>query len=176
LNVASLYYHFPSKTAILEQMLEDYSAGNIKVYDEQTITDILSEDSTIDGILRCLQTSFPKDRVNYFLKVLCVMFQEQLRNPIVGDYMSNHIILRSEQKVRTIIEVLKRLGVVSHDTDPDYWMKVTSSLSYSFAVRMMLGIGDNTPEYTGRRMAEMHRSTFELLLAVSGTGTREGGA
>ena len=151
-------------------MLKDYSAGNIKVFDEQVITDILQKNPTTDGILKCMQTSFPPDRADYFLKVLCVMFQEQLRNPIVRDYMSKHIILRAEMKVRTIIDVLKRLGVVRQDTDPDYWMKITSSISYSFAVRMMLGIGDNMPDFTGRGMAEMHRSTFELLFEKCGTG------
>ena len=169
LNSASLYYHFPSKNAILEQMLEDYSAGNIKVYDEQKITNILRENTTTDGILNCLQTSFPPERAEYYLRVLCVMFQEQLRNPIVRSYMSEHIILRAERKVRTIIDVLKKLGIVHQDTDPDYWMKVTSSLSYSFATRMMLGIGDNAPDFTGNGMAEMHRSTFDLMLEKCGT-------
>jgi len=168
LNSASLYYHFPSKNAILEQMLEDYSAGNLNVYDEQRITGILKENPTTDGILDCLQTSFPSDRAEYFLRVLCVMLQEQFRNPIVRDYISEHIILRAEMKVRTIIDVLKRIGAVRQDTDPDYWTKITSSLSYSFATRMMLGIGDHSPDFTGKGMAEMHRATFDLMLEKCG--------
>jgi len=173
LNTASMYYHFPSKNAILEQMLEDYSAGNINVYDEQKISIILQNNPTIDGVLKCMQTTFPPDRAEYFLDVLCVMLQEQLRNPIVRNYMSCHIILRAEQKVRMIISVLKRLGVLCQDTEPDYWMKITSSLSYSFAIRMMLGIGDNTPDFTGKGMAEMHRYTFELMFGICGTAKAE---
>ena len=174
MNAASLYYHFPSKNAILEQMLEDYSSGNIYVYDEPRITTILQDKPNTEGILDCMQTAFPPDQAMYFLRVLFVMLQEQLRNPIVRDYISEHIIHRAEMKVRTIVEVLKKLGVVRQDTDPDYWMKVTSSLSYAFAIRMMLGIGDNVPSFTGRGMAEMHRQTFDLLLATCGTPPPEG--
>ena len=173
MNAASLYYHFPSKNAILEQMLEDYSEGNIYVYDEQKITGILLADHTTDGILKCMQTTFPPGRAEYFLRVLCVMMHEQLRNPIVRSYMSEHIILRAEKKVETIIGVLKKLGVVRQDTEPDYWMKITSSLSYTFALRMMLGIGDRSHEFSGRGMTEMHRSTFELLLETCGTAKPE---
>ena len=168
-NTASLYHHFPNKNAILEHMLDDYSTGNINVFNEQMVSDILQKDPTIDGILSCLQTSFPPERARYYLSVLCVMLQEQLRNRIVCEYISKHIILRAEAKVFTIIDILKKLGVVRPDTNPDYWMKVTSSLSYAFATRMMLGIGDNSPEYAGMGMTEMHRNTFKLLLETCGT-------
>jgi len=168
LNSASLYYYFSSKGAILEQMLEDYYENNINVFDQQTIKNILQANPTIDGILDCLQTTFPPERAEYFLRVLCVMMQEQLRSPIVRGYISEHIILRAELKVRIIIDTLKNLGVLRQDTDPDYWMKATSSLSYSFATRLMLGIGDNSSDFSGRGMAEMHRYTFSLMLEKCG--------
>ena len=168
-NPASLYYYFPSKNAILEQMLDDYSAGNISLYDDKVIAKTLRKNPTIDGILACMQTSFPKERAEYYLKILCVMLQEQLRNSIAREYISKNIILRAEQKVRVIIETLKELGVLRPDTDYHYWMRVTSSLSYSFAARMMLGIGDNAPGYTGLHMADMLRFTFETMLQLCGT-------
>jgi len=168
-NPASLYHHFLSKNAILEQMLDDYSAGNIDIFNEEVITNILSRDPTTNGIMACLQISFPPDRVEYFLNILCVMLHEQLRNPIVRDFMSTRIIQRAEYKVKTIIEVLKQLGAVRQDTDPDYWMKSTSSFSYSFSARRMLGIGDNSPDYAGMGMAEMMRYQFDLMLEKHGT-------
>ena len=173
-NPASLYHHFPSKIAILEHMLEDYSAGNINLYDEQIINSTLMKNPTIEGIRACLQTSFPPERAMYYLRVLCVMLQEQLRNPIVRDYMCSNIILRAEFKVRTIIEALIRLGVLRPDTDHDYWMKVVSSLSYSFATRMMLGIGDMSDDFTGMGMADLLKETFSLMLdrcGVAGPGS-----
>jgi len=168
-NPASLYHHFMSKNAILEQMLDDYAAGNIDIFNEEVITDILSRDPTTNGIMACLQISFPPDRVEYFLSILCVMLQEQLRNPIVRDFMANRIILRAEYKVKTIIEVLKRLGAIRQDTDPDYWMKSTSSFSYTFSARRMLGIGDNAPDFIGMGMAEMMRRQFDMMLELHGT-------
>ena len=167
-NPASIYTHFPSKNAILEHMLEDYSAGNINLYEESTIRSILRESPNIDGILACMQTSFPEDKAQYYLSVLCVILQEQLRNPIAREYMSENIIHRAEQKVKTIFVVLKELCVIRQDADADYWTKVTSSLSQSFATRMMLGIGDSSRDFTGMGMAELLRQTFTLMLETCG--------
>ena len=163
-NPASLYHHFPSKNAILEQMLEDYSAGNLNLYDEYVIRKTLQESPDVNGVLACMQTTFPKDRAAYFLKVLCVILQEQLRNPIAREYMSKNIISRAEQKVQIVFTVLKELGVIQLDAEPDYWMKVTACISQSFATRMMLGIGDNSPDFVGMGMADMLRCTFTMML------------
>ena len=168
LNTASLYYHFPSKNAILEQMLADYSEGSVNVFDEQEISDILKADPTSDGILKCLQTAFSPDKAEYFLMVLHVMLHEQLRNPFVRSYMSEHIILRTERKIKMVVEALKKHGAISQDSDPDYWMKVSSCISYTFATRMMLGIGDNAPGFSGRGMADLYRYTFDLMLEKTG--------
>ena len=170
LNVASLYYYFPSKNAILEHMMEDYSEINIYRFDEQQIAVILRERPTTDGILACMQTVFPPERAEYSLKVLNVLFQEQLRNPFVRDYVCKHLILRTEQKVKIIIETLKTLGIVRQETDPDYWAKTIACVAYTFAIRMMLGIGDNQPDFKGGGMLEMYRSTFDLMLKESGAG------
>ena len=168
-NPASLYHYFPSKNDILEEMLEDYSSGNLNLYDEQTIKNTLKNSPNLEGILACMQTTFPDDKVEYFLSVLNVILQEQLRNPTARDYMSNKIIKRAEEKVTTIFAVLKELDVIRQDADPDYWMKVTSSLSQSFATRMMLGIGDSSPDFTGMGMASMLKETFILMLDNCGT-------
>jgi len=164
----SIYNHFPSKNAILEQILADYRVGSINFEDEETTTNILKKNPTTEGMIQCLQTIFPPDRAEYFLKILHIMLHEQLRNPFVRSYMSENIILRAERKIRLIIEVMKKLGFIRQDTESDYWMKVISSLSYSFMARMMLGIGDNSPEFTGRGMADMYRFTFDLMLEKCG--------
>ena len=163
-NSASLYNHFQSKNAILEHMLEDYTQFNIDVFGEKNILLTLRDDPTADGILSCLTTTFPPDRMEYYLKVLCVLLQEQLRNPVVRKYMSEQIILRSELHLKIIFEALKTLGVIRQDADPDYWAKITSCLFYSFATRSMLGIGDSAPDFTGMGMQEMLHNTFNLML------------
>jgi AcrR family transcriptional regulator len=165
---SSLYNHFPSKGAILEHMLEDYSKYNTDVFAKRDIGQILCANPTSEGILACLQLSFPPDKQDYFLKILCVLLQEQLRNPIVHQYMSEHFILRSENNFRNIIGVLKSLNVLRQDTDVDYWMKVVSSLFYSFATRIMLGIGDDNPDFAGKGMVEMLKATFDLMFEKCG--------
>ena len=163
-NPASLYSHFPSKNAILVYMLEDYEEYNIDVFENRDIHKKLKESPTADGMMECLQTGFPPDKEMYYLKVLCVMLQEQLRNPVARSFISEQIILRAEKNIVKIMGALKELGIIRQDADPDYWVKVCSSLFYSYATRMMLGIGDNAPEYTGRGMVDMLRDTFDLML------------
>ncbi|MCL2125345.1 MAG: TetR/AcrR family transcriptional regulator [Oscillospiraceae bacterium] len=165
-NPASIYHYFLTKNEILEQMLEDYITFNNGIFKDKNISEILRGNPTTDGILACLQTSFPPDRAEYYFNVLCVLFQEQFRNDIVRGYMTQQIILRSERNMKTIVLELKKLGVLRDDTDPDYWSKITSSLFHTFASRMMLGIGDSTPDFVGMGMVELLRSTFDLMLSL----------
>ena len=169
LNPATLYFHFPSKNAILEHILEEYSAENTDIFDKKNISQILQENPTTEGILACLQLSYPPDKAEYYIKVLCVLLQEQLRNPIVRKYMAEQSILQSEQDVKKVIETLKELGALREDTDPDYWIKTVSSLYYAFSARMMLGIGDNAPGFAGMSMAEMLKFTFDIMFEKCGT-------
>ena len=168
-NPSSIYHHFPSKSAILEHMLEDYSMVNIDVFQSKDVVNILREEPNADGIMKCLQTSFPSDRAEYYMKVLCVLLQEQLRNPLVRDYVSQQIILRSQTNAEEIFGTLKKLGVIRQDADPDYWMKVSSSLMYSFAARMMMGLGDTMPDYIGMGMADLLKRTYEMMIEQCGT-------
>ena len=168
-NPASLYFHFPSKHSILEVMMEDYTKYNTAIFEEKNIPETLKNNPTTDGILACYHIAFPPDRVEYYLKVLCVVLQEQLRDPVVQEFMSESIILRSERNTRTVIEALKDLGIIKQDIDPDYWTKIISGLFYTFAARMMLGIGDTSDGFTGMGMEEMLRYTYDLILEKYGT-------
>ena len=168
-NPASLYHHFSSKNAILEYMLEEYWKYNTDVFKDKNITQILKENPNSDGVLACLQTSFPTDRAEFFLKVLCVLLQEQLRDPLARSYMCERLILRSERNTKRLIEELKEIGVIRQDTDSDYWAKVASSLFYAFASRMMLGIGDSSPGFSGMSMAELLKHTYDLMFEKCGT-------
>ena len=166
-NPASLYFYFPTKHAILEHMLEDYTI-NTDYFKKQNIPEMLAKNSTTAGIVACYQTVFPEDRFEYYFKVLCVLLQEQLRNPIVRKYMSESIILRSERNTETVFSTLIKLGVIREDTDTDYWIKIVSSVIYAFAARSMLGIGDNAPDFTGKGMAEMLEYTYDMMLEKCG--------
>jgi AcrR family transcriptional regulator len=168
LTAGSVYNHFDSKNAILENILDDFAKFNSDYSQNRNIHDILQENPTLDGIMSCFQLTYPEDMQEYYLNILCMLLQEQLRNPIVKNYMCKQHILRSERTVKTIINTLKDLGVISQDTDADFWMKITSSLFYTFAARSMLGIGDQSPEYSGKGMNEMLRGTFDILLDKCG--------
>jgi hypothetical protein len=101
------------------------------------------------------------------------MLQEQHRNPVICRFMSE-TILYAEENTRTVIDILKEVGVVRRDTDPDFWMKIVSCLFYTFSGRMMLGIGDSSPDFTGMGMSELLRTTFDLMLEVCGVKNNDG--
>ena len=94
--------------------------------------------------------------------------QEQFRNPIVRNFMTNHFILRSERNIKAVINELKELGIIRRDADCDYWVKITSGLFHTFSIRRMLGIGDNSPDFTGMGMTGMLKNTFELMFEKCG--------
>ena len=164
LKGAAIYNHFQSKNAILEFILEDYLECVVSIYLKKDIPSILRENPTSDGILDCMQLLFPRGREEYYFKVLCVLMQEQYRNPIVRKFMAEQFIDRIENNVRIIIEVLKDLNVICQDIDPDYWVRTSSSLIYAFASRAMLGIGDSSPGFSGKGMAELLRSLYDMML------------
>ena len=159
---ASLYNHFPSKKAILEYILEYYTQRMHGFFVDNLSA--LKEAPTVDNIMSCLTIYFPEDEAKNFFQRLCVILQEQYRNPTVREYVSESIILTSEQVVKRIVNTLKEANILRQDTDPDFWAKMHSSLVYSFACRALLGIGDTWPGFTGLNMVEMMRSMYDTML------------
>jgi hypothetical protein len=82
--------------------------------------------------------------------------------------MTELFIPRVEWKIQTVIEVLKELNVIRQDTDPDFWMKISSSVMYAFAHRVMLGIGDSSPDFSGMGMVGLLKQLFDMLLEKCG--------
>ena len=164
LHGSSIYNHFASKNDILQLMLDDYSLHNAQAYLDKDISSILQNDPSANGILSCMQLAFPEGRELYYLDVLYVLMQEQHRNEMVRQFMSEQFILRIELNIMTVIQELIKLGIIRQDTDADFWMKASSSIVYAFASRRMLGIGDNAPDFTGQSMYEALWSLYDLLL------------
>ena len=160
---ASLYNHFPSKNAILEHILEEYSKLTRPAFGPDQLM-ALKDNPSVDGIISCMQLVFEEGREEYHLKQLYVILQEQHRNPMVGKFLSEHFILGNEEVVKTIVNALKDFGVLRTDTDPDYWAKIHTSLLYTFASRLKLGIGDSSPGFSGMTMEAMLRKTYDLML------------
>ena len=165
INVSSIYNHFPSKNSILEYILEDYTVHSSGVFYDHKAFSILQENPTTDGIMSCLQLSFPEGEEEHYLKVLYVIYQEQHRNPIIRQYVAESF-LANEQYIKTVFDILKDLRIIRDDVDPDFWMKISSALFYTFGSRMMLGIGDNLPNYTGMNMGELLREMFDMMLKM----------
>ena len=160
---ASIYNHFPSKSAIMEYILEEYSLLTRPAFEPEQLL-MLKENPSADGILSCMQLVFEEGKEKYHLMQLYVILQEQHRNPMVGKFLSEHFILGNEQVVKAIINALKDFGVLRPDTDPDYWAKIHTSLLYTFASRLKLGIGDSSPGFSGMGMADMLWKTYDLML------------
>lgn len=158
-----IYHHFESKNAILEYIIEDYAKQNFYDIDEKKMYSLLINNPTADGILSCMNLMFPKGREAYYVKVLCVILQEQHRNPSVRNFMTE-MILKAEQKIKIVFSILKEMNVIRQDADQDLWMKIVSSLLYTYANRSMLGIGDRSPEYDGMGMVDLLRATYDEML------------
>jgi AcrR family transcriptional regulator len=164
---ASIYNHFPSKNAILEHILEEYSHFIRAAFEKDKLS-ILKKNPSADSIMSSMTIVFTEGREEYYLKMLYVILQEQHRNPIVSKFETDNYILGNEQTIKTMINNLKELGVLRPDTDPDFWEQMHSSLIYTFASRHMMGIGDNAPDFSGLSMAEMLRTMYGLMLKTCG--------
>ena len=169
MNAASIYYHYPSKSSILDSILEDY-INNIANTFQQDRFDQLKENITAEGILSCLELVFPPDKAEYYLKVLRVMLQEQYRNAQVRKILTDYIILGGEQVIRMLIRQLIDNHVLAEDTDADFWVKAHSSFVYTFSCRMALGIGDQSSAYTGMGLSELLGFMYDLLLKTCKAG------
>ena len=165
INVSSIYNHFPSKNSILEYILEDYTEHNSGVFYDHAAFSKLQASPNIDGIMSCLKLTFPEGEEEHYLKVLYVILQEQYRNPIIRKYVAENYLV-NEGYIKTIFKILKDLRIIRTDVDPDLWVKICSSLLYAFASRMMLGIGENSPNYSGMSVAELFRQMFEIMLKM----------
>jgi len=175
LKVSALYYHFPSKNAILEYLLNDYAGQSFGRLSEQDVQATLEKNPTTDGVLACLRLSFPAAKEDYYLKVMCVILQEQHRNPIMRDFVKD-IILNAERKIRLCFDALKEIRVLRPDASPDFTMRVISSLLYTYSNRYMLGIGDSTPDYSGPRLLDLLDTAIQLMFqtcAVVKDGTQQ---
>ena len=161
---ASIYNHFPSKNAILECILKEYEQQVAVAFIDYDKIHALGENPTTDGILSCMRLSFPEGKVEYYLKKLYVILQEQYRNPVVRKFMSEQFILSTERVLGVIIDELKETNVLRPDMDPDFWVKTHSSLIYAFASRLLLGIGDSSPGFSGMGMVELIRNLYDIML------------
>ena len=168
LNSASLYYHFPSKNAILEQILQDYLDQVWYRYIDPMLNRHLRDNPTSEGITSYMMLRFPEDRSEYFVNVLSILLQEQHRNPDIRRYVAENL-LDNESYIKTVFCNLKEQRIIRPDADPDLWMKIFSSVLYAYSNRMLLGIGDSSPNYTGLSMEGVILEVLDLMLKVCGT-------
>jgi len=166
---ASIYNHFKSKKAILEYILEEYSVFiSADFFKKEKLLE-LKENPTTDDILSCVMLVLPEDKEEYYFEKLNVILQEQHRNPIVRKFMSEHIFLSTERVFETIINKLKELDILRQDADADFWIKLCSSLMYAFDSRRLLGIGENSPDFSGMGLVDLMVNVCNMMLKMDGT-------
>jgi len=162
---ASLYNHFPSKEDILVFVMNDYIEFTVAMFSNPELPSIIEKDPTADGILSCIPRSFMVLEDKYYSAVTRVLFHEQFRNDVVRNHMVK-LIQKIEQFVESVFSELKKLNVIRDDADPEYWKKITSSLFYASPARMMLNIGQNSPDYTGLDLMGLLHYMFEMILTM----------
>ena len=170
----ALYNHFPSKNAILDSIVTDYMQIVWSRRNNLSMHSHLRKNPTVDGIMNCLVLSFPDDRKEYYLKIICVLLQEQHRNPAIRRYVTKNFFTDCAAFILILFEVLKGLDIIRQDADPDFWIKMTSSLLYTSANRMVLGMGEDLPDYRGKGMVALLRDLFDLMLKTCGVENADG--
>ena len=163
---ASLYNHFSSKEEILLLMLNDYANNTRIMVNNPELPFVLKNNPTVEGILECMHLSFPAQTDEYYSKVLNVIFHEQHRNEDVRKIVVK-VILDIEEYIERIFVELKKLNVIHHDANPDFWKKTASSLIYTLPSRIMLGIGQESPEFIGMDLINLLRCMFEMVLKIN---------
>jgi AcrR family transcriptional regulator len=162
-NEASIYNHYPSKNAILENILEEYTLVTQHPIDRGSL-DLIIKEPTTENILKCMTLVFPEEKREYYLKMLSVILQEHFRNPLIRDFVREKLFLSTESISRAILSELAASGALEKGTDVETWVRVHSSIIYSFACRHLLGIGDSFPGFEHPGMADLLRTVYGILL------------
>ncbi|MCL2156351.1 MAG: TetR/AcrR family transcriptional regulator [Leptospirales bacterium] len=165
---ASLYNHFSSKEDILAFMVNDYVNNTLFIFENPELPSIIQVNPTAQGILDCLQLKFDYLTDEYYSKVLCVIHHEHHRNEDVQNFVVKGI-LNIEETVERIFVELKKLNVIRHDADSDFWKKTASSLIYTLPSRIMMGIGQGSTAYTGMDLAGLLHYMFDTVLKLYNT-------
>ena len=173
INASSLYNHFKSKEEILRHLLESFDKFTENMFNHPDLYNILRKNPTAEGILSCLDISLSVLSDERYQKTLHVIFQEHHRNEIIREYIAK-IIQESEDYILRMLTILKGLNIIRQDIKPDFWQKVASSLLYTFPNRTMIGIGDESQDYTGMDLKNLLYYMFSLILqfySVENTNT-----
>jgi len=166
LSDSALYKYFDNKNQPLDYMLEQYHTTIVSaVYDNERLN-VLANNPTTDGILSCLWLVYPEGKEEYYLNLLCVLLQEQYRNPVLQKFVADNFILGGEEIIKIIIHKLIELNVILPEADVDLFAKLHACVIYTFASRMRLGIGDSEPGFIGKGMNDVLRGIFDLLFMV----------
>jgi len=164
---SSMYNHFLSKEDLLEYMLTDFNDYTRHMFNNPDVPIILQQNPTLDGILSCFQISFAVLSDDYYLKMLHVIYHEQHRNTIVRSFVVK-IILEAEGHIERIFAALKNLSIIRQDADPDFYKKAASSLLYAFPSRTMLGIGEDSADFSGMDLKGLLSDMFDTVLKLYG--------
>ena len=172
IKAASLYNHFSSKDDMLQYILNDFYIRAQDIFDNPQMPSILRENPTAEGILQCMPVSFSILEDQYYSKVLHLLFQEQHRNAVVRNYVAKTTQV-AEQYVEKIFDELKKMNVIRHDADPDFWKKIASSILYTFPNRSMLGIGEESPDFAGMNLTGMLHYMYTMILELYGVANNQ---
>lgn len=168
LDLLSLQNHFKSKRDILDYILNFYknAAGNFRASEESLAR--LTKDANTDDVIACMYLYFPKDEEAYYLKTLQMLFQERYRNNDVRDFIANNLILWQKEHVAGVLQRLVDAGALNKHIDIDFWAKLHVSITFIFAERFVIGIGEMFKQFEGKGMEAMLRTMYDLIFKLYG--------
>ena len=165
---ASIYNHFPSKNAIFECILDDFTQFLQNFFNKEKI-DAITKNPTAEGILSCMPLIFPEGRQEHFRKILFVILQEQHRNTTARTFITEELILGTEKVLITIIDSLKDSGILQPGINAEFWARLHSSIIYTFTSRSLLGIGYKAPGFSRLGLTTLLRDLYNMMFTMCST-------
>ncbi|MDR0570566.1 MAG: TetR/AcrR family transcriptional regulator [Clostridiales Family XIII bacterium] len=161
---SSIYSHFPSKQAILDEIISTYS-NTIPDADELWSIEKFrqAEGPVEDKLFACLFLSYPKGQEERYIKMLSVFFQEHARNDTVQKYFINEYIEKNESVLRKIAQDLQTAGLIE-PVDSELFAKLFFSVLHYYSSRNISGLYDTVDHRNGAHMYELLRLVIQLMI------------
>jgi len=171
IRASSLYSHFESKASILDYLLDDYKQYVNSQRPLARCWKRLTQNATAEDIMACLTLYFPEGEADYYRKMVVMLFQEQCRNETVREFMTKDMILWYEKYITDILNRLVEVGALCPSMDIAFWASLYANINYSSMARYVLGIGEEEPDFKGKRMEDMKRTLYETIFRLHGIRT-----
>ncbi len=166
IKAASLYNHFPSKSNILEEALENIKKNMMRfMLSEKSLDEAVDRDGGIGNLFAFVYRA-DEELFQQLIKTLRIVLWEQYRNDVVRSYLLDDLLSHNRLYIQTLLDRLKERGLLSCDSAMAADM--LSRIVLSYVVEATHGIVGKTTTLGGPHvpLSDMGRYVLGLLEAT----------